>query len=249
MKTILIALIAAPLIWIGATRQIPGGPANKAPKDRDTAIDLGVMTEKQRIHSKLYKDYETGKKLTDLHRELDNIEVKVGTPMGGSEPGAPRFILQKFLSDSICAADAVVVAVVKSKSSQLTENETFLFTDYELAVDEVLKNTHATSLQSGSEITITRPGGFVHLDNRKVRAVDTSYQPLETGKQYVFFLRFIPNSGAYAALNSRSSFQVSKKGKIVKLTDEQLPSDLEDCPTGQFLSQVRGVAAYPCSDK
>ena len=249
MKTILIALIAAPLIWIGVTQPTPGGAADKPQKDRDTAIDLGVMTEKQRIHSKLYKDYATGEKLTDLRKELDSIEVRIGTPLGGSEPGAPRFILQKFLSDSMCAADAVVVAVVKSKSSQLTENETFLFTDYELTVDDVLKNTHTTSLQSGSEITITRPGGFVHLSNRKVRAVDTSYQPLETEKQYVFFLRFIPSSGAYAALNSRSSFQIFKKGKIAKLTDEQLPSDLEDCPAGQFLRQVREVAAYPCSDE
>lgn len=51
-----------------------------------------------------------------------------------------------------------VVGEVKSKSSQLTEDQDFIFTDYEIQVEEVIKNNTSDSIAPNTEITVSNPG-------------------------------------------------------------------------------------------
>lgn len=245
MRSILVLVILV-LGAVGLNSALTSS-VTSAPQEKPTLVQEGVMTIKQREHSKLYKDYKTGEKLTTRAAEED-VEVKIGTPMGGGIPGATQFDLYEFLRDSACNADAVVIGRIESKSSQLTEDEDFIFTDYELTVEEILKDNPAAPVQLGYNMTITRPGGLIRLNSRNIKATDSSFKPLEIDKRYILFLRFIPTTGAYKALNSKSSFQI-RNTKLIKLTNEPLSSELENAHAADFLAQTRAAVAAGCSSK
>ena len=66
--------------------------------------------------------------------------MTVGTGLPGGSPGFTPPTFSERITNLSCDADAIVVGEVTSKSSQLTEDQDFIFTDYELKVEEVIKN-------------------------------------------------------------------------------------------------------------
>lgn len=211
-----------------------------------TPIEGGAITRQQIEHSKFYKKYATGKKLLDLTSTVGDVQLRrdIGT-QGGDQDDAP-FDFQKSLQEMADSADAVIIGVMKSKSSQLTEDEDYVFTDYEIAVNDVLKNNAAASIQTNDKLTVTRPGGTILLNGRVVQAIDESFQPLRKGGEYLLFLRYIPATGGYQALNSRASFQLSDD-KVTRLTKEPLALGNED--VASFVSQVRAAVAHSANKK
>ena len=151
--------------------------ANKAPQATQNPDDLGVITEKQKEHSKLYKDYKTGKKLRDLTIEIGDVTLKRKVGLYGGDPSAAPYNFQTFLQDQARNAEAVIVGRVTVSTPQLTEDEDYIFTDYDLVVEEVLKDNPAAPIQTNSNLTLTRPGGLVRLNAHIVEAIDESFQP------------------------------------------------------------------------
>jgi hypothetical protein len=215
--------------------------------DGATPVDKVVKTEKQKIHAKLYKEYSKDgrKSLRALASSAPAGEVggdvMPGTPV--LTPGPTAFDLNEFLKGAVRDADAVVVGSVKSKTSLFNEPETFIFTDYQLGIEEVLKNNPASPINLSDEITVTRPGGAVVLDNgRLVRVGDRNLRPLAVDGRYVIFLKYIPETGAYSAFNNRGAFRLLD-GRFYKLTDEQLPKELSGGDNAAaFLGKVREAA-------
>jgi len=125
-----------------------------------TRIQPGMMTEKQKEHSKLYKYYNIahkGKKLVDRGKGIHDVRVVIGEPL--SNPFQDLLTPQEFLHQLSCKSDAVVIVKVVDKESQLTEDEDFLFSDYSVKVIELLKNNEKDSIDLDSVLTVTRPGG------------------------------------------------------------------------------------------
>ena len=125
-----------------------------------TRIQPGMMTEKQKEHSKLYKYYNiahNGKKLVDRGKGIHDVRVVIGEPL--SNPFQDLLTPQEFLHQLSCKSDAVVIVKVVDKESQLTEDEDFLFSDYSVKVIELLKNNEKDSIDLDSVLTVTRPGG------------------------------------------------------------------------------------------
>src|SRR2546423_609195 len=211
-----------------------------------TPVEEGVMTPQQKEHSKLYKGYRTGKKLRDLTTTVGDVSLRRDIGAQGGDTDEPSFDLQKFLREMASDADAVVVGTVKNKSSQLTEDEDYVFTDYELSVEEVLKDNPAATIRANNKITVTRPGGTILLNGRIVEAVDEAFQPLRKKGQYLIFLRFIPSTGGYQALGSKASFQIDDD-KIGKLTKE--PLSLGDENVSAFMNEVRAAIAAAAKSK
>lgn len=204
-------------------------------------------TEQQKAHSKRYKKYATGKKLRELlAAQPRGIKIKIGAPNGGGDPDAPRFSFQEFLRDMTCSADVVVVGSVKNKSSQLTEDEDFIFTDFEIVVEQVLKSHSAAPLQPDANITVTRPGGKMSLDGQLVEAIDLSFKPFEINQRYLLFLKFIPATGGYEAVNSLGSFQL-RGNKVIKQTEELLRGEYDHKEATSFLSEVRLASSSHCA--
>jgi len=145
-----------------------------------------------------------------------------------------------------CDSDAIVIGEVKDQSSQLTEDEDFVFTDYDISVERILKDNQLSPIQVTTVLTISRPGGVIELNHKKVRALDESLQPLSIGHRYLIFLRYIPSTSSYTAFLSDGSFQVTNN-KIIKLTKQSLPSELETGNDAESLiSEIRNATALPC---
>lgn len=189
-------------------------------EEEATAVRPGELTERQKKHSKLYERYTTGHRL-DVPAGGDGAEVYVDPPTQvlSGEPSVNGFA--EFLARAGCAADLVVVARVTGKSSQLTEDRSFIFTDYEVSAEEVLKADPRAPVAPQAGLVVTRPGGAVRLNGRVAKATDASYQKLEVGRQYLLFLKQVESTGAYETLRMGSFLKAGDQ--LTKLTEEAVP--------------------------
>jgi hypothetical protein len=219
--------------WATYHRQEPQSQAKDA-----TPVTEGVMTAKQVEHSKLYTQTKRPKRLTDAP---DGTTIIVGLPWADVSANS-KLTLENYLQETTCKADVAVLVLVKSKASQLTVDGTFIFTDYEVVIEDVLKNNSNAAVQPKQEITVTRSGGVVNLNGKILAVKDKSFKPLEAGKTYLLFLSYLPSTGAYKPLNSESSFDIGNR-QLLPLTEEE-PSDaissMKDGAT--VINQIRTLA-------
>jgi hypothetical protein len=217
-------------------------------QDDATPIQEGRMTDKQREHSKLYKGYGTGKKLKEIARETSaRIAVVRNTPMPVGESGDPTSLSQ-FVNRLVCRADAVIIGTVKNRASQLTEDGEFIFTDYDLNVEEVLKDDIHSHLAPNVNLALTQPGGRVQLDGQMLEAEDKSFKPLLLGRRYILFVKFIQSTRAYTPSNSTSTYELSDN-RISAQTEEPLAFGLNGEKSSVFLEIVRAETASKCPMK
>ncbi len=195
-----------------------------------TPITEGVLTPRQIEHSKLYMQAGR-KKLSDA---ADGKVIIINPPWADIE-ALNRLTFDEQLQEMTCQAEAVVVATVNRKASQLTSDSTFIFTDYELIVEDVLKNNPHERIQPKTAITVTRSGGAVSLRGRTLSIIDRSFKPLDVNKSYLLFLTYLPATGAYKSLSSQGSFEISNN-QLSRLTEEQLPSKL--APTKDVIGVI-----------
>jgi hypothetical protein len=184
-----------------------------------TPVQLGALSEKQRVHSKLYSHYREIRQGTISglvaqakgKSRIARTITEVGLGPALIEPETP----EKYFGKLAEASDTVIRGRVTKKASLITEDDAYIFTDYELVVTEVLKNTATSPIDTGTTITVTRPGGTVLLDGLIVEAVDMSFEPLPINNhEVVLFLRFIPETGAYKATRDTGSFELD--GSILR---------------------------------
>lgn len=225
-KLTVISFLVCLLALSSASFLYSQGQQAQADKEQATKVQEGVMTERQREHSKLFKGYGTGKKLRELSAEIPSgVKVKKGSDLPVGEEG-PAQSMAGFLGELACNADAVIVGVVKDKSSQLTEDGEFVFTDYDLTVEQVIKDNKLSHLEPNVLLTVTRPGGRIQLSGHLVEAEDASFKFLTKGQRYVLFLKFVPQTGAYTSLNSLSTYGLGQNNIRIE-TDEAVRSDLK----------------------
>ena len=244
---------------LGASRTFPFSQKKENEFERNmklatgeaTPIQEGVMTEKQKKHSKLFGDFglaAQGKKLRELVVERGDVYL-VATVGNVITPRS--FNLKDFLHNLTCQADAVVIGTVKSKASQIIEEGTFVFTDYELTVTDVLKNNPAAPIVPTNIITYTSPGGAVESNGHVIRAVNRSRDPLQIGENYLLYLKFIPETGAYKGFSSSrdgDTFQI-KNGAVIQASDRLLPLGTKRSTVADgFMAEVYAVLSQPCSN-
>jgi hypothetical protein len=175
----------------------------------------------------------------------NSIEKRIEPGLPVLVPHGPAFNLETYLNNRTCAADVIVVGTVKTKKSQLTEDETFIFSNYRLDVGEVIKNGTTQPLQSNvGSFDVTRAGGEIDIQGHRVRAILEAAQPLEEGNSYLLFLTFLPEDKIFAA---NGLTYLLKDGEIAKLTTAALPKQLDSGnDASDFIREVRVAAAKPC---
>jgi hypothetical protein len=95
---------------------------------------------------------------------------------GGPPPSLP-------IQDS----DAVVRGVVIAARASLTEDETAVYSEFDVRVDEAFKG--AASAPLGGTVTVLRLGGVVQLPHVRIRVRDADQTMPLVGGTYVLFLR------------------------------------------------------------
>lgn len=220
-------------------------------KEKDTSeptvIKEGEMTEKQKKHSKIFKGYKNREKIKDLISKKGDVEIQYEM---GDVLLYKNFNLNNYLQKLFCKADTIVIGKVKTKASQINNDGTFTFTDYEFTAEEVLKNNATDPINPDTDITITRTGGAVKLKGNTVRAIDHRQVPLIVGEHYLLFLRFVPETGGYTALgNARDddSFQIIGNRLIQQVSKNLYPLGAgRKVETSEFIAQVRAAANGAC---
>lgn len=219
--------------------------------EQPTAVELGALTETQRVHSELYEG-TNGHPDTLLQQGADVPEFSCALH---AFPIIYDLTFSELIRQQSDLADLVVVASVTSKSSQLTTDQKWIFTDYELTPTTVLKNNPAAPVQLGHPFVITRSGGAILLDGKEYRVTDKRFQSMESGTgQYILFLKFIAATGTYRMVDSLSTFRLTDK--VDTLSDNPLPTRFEDGNPGilnspsVFLEKVRlNVIAHPLASE
>lgn len=154
-------------------------------KEEPTLIQEDVMTEKQRKNSKLYKGHP---KIENLISKEKDVQMIIGEPYPINKFGGVSLPSQEtYLQDIICKTNTIVVAKVKNKNSQISEDKKSVFTDYELEIKDIIKNNSSLDLKSDSTITLTRSGGAVKINGHVITISDKSYKRLNLEKDYLFF--------------------------------------------------------------
>jgi hypothetical protein len=248
MKSISILSLVLCFLVLGFVHLIPTGSAETPQKEAATPIELGVMTEKQKQHSRLYKRYNSDRKIFDLLKAQDGeVFIYRLAPLRAELSGSPQPTIYDLLKRLTCGSDAVIVGTVKDKTSQITEDRSFIFTDYTLIVEDVLKNNKLAPIHLNSEITVTRPGGTILLNGRKVRALDESIPPLTAGEKYLLLLHHVHATEAYATNGSGETFQLGDN-KIRSLQADSLNRVSEEYTPTSLINEVRSFATHNCDE-
>jgi len=255
MKVFVGLFLAIFVIAFGIFLITPSTQGQKKYNDEPTIVQKGQVTEKERAYSKEYKKlyaYRDGRKLSGLVQlskskgNTQEVGVTIGLPQTVTVGDTPFPTKTEFLSDLSCGADAVVLGSVKSKSSHMTEDETFVFTEYELLIKEVLKNNPPSQIDTNTRIQVTRPGGLISLDGQVIRAEDMSYEALQAGKEYLLFLRFVPEAKGYIVFSPEGDFLLEQRSTRT-LSKTALPDGLADIDSQSLLNEVRKSLSIGCS--
>lgn len=236
---IMVTAVTATAAVLGLQERGRFKPNEPAP----TPVQEGVKTERQKKHGRLFP-YQA-KKLRDMaDTHSGDIEVRMHADvMRTVDPNAPEVPAVQF---AVCNADSIFIGTLKSKTSQLTADESFIFTDYEMTVEQVVKGTPVAPAQVGADLTVTREGGEILLNGRIFRARRDDFKAFEVGKRYLLFLRHLPETGAYLAYPN-GSFELDGD-QVIALggtsREELLDKGAKNLPT--LIGEVNVASAAGC---
>jgi hypothetical protein len=178
-----------------------------------TPVQVGALTERQRIHSKLYSDFrqDDGQTIVQLiaaykeRKVVYRISVEVNTPRLSAEVEAP----ETFFGNLAQQSDAVILGRVTNKVSQITQDGRFIFTDYDVMIKEALKGHASPQLAAGTTINVTCPGGKVLIGNTIVKTGGNSIASLPLNNHdVVLFVKALPQAGDFKLARYDASFEL-----------------------------------------
>jgi hypothetical protein len=200
-----------------------------------TPVQRGEITEQARIYSKYYSHYGVAtnhKKLSDLVDKVKGkmkvVDTIIGIGLSGTVGPAPSpETPEQYFGKLSRTSDAVVRGKVVNKIYNLSEDETFVFTNYKIVILEVIKNNQAVPLNNDEKMTVVRPGGKISMDGVVVRFIDEAFLPLPIQGEVLLFLKYIPETGSYQTRESTGTFHLEGKSTM-QLTEETYPSGVLD---------------------
>ena len=238
MRKLLLLMISILVVCLFSGFASLRSQQQKPAEDNEVATPVveDALTPQQREHSKLYEAYEKKDKIRDvlMKRQGGLVSFSTACSFFSLKP------LPALVTELAEKADAVVIATFVSKSSQITTNGTYIFTDYELRIEEALKDGRTGTLKPDTTITVTRPGGKVLLYGQIASFTALTFKPLVPGRRYLLFLNYLPSTGAYRAVNADSSFDitVTKVESLNEGTSRPFERDL-----GTFITSVKHAIA------
>jgi len=101
---------------------------------------------------------------------------------------------EKELKRMVCSADSIAVVLFGQSESSFSSHRDWVYTDYLARVQAVIK--HQRPIDTGHLIVIGMGGGELEIAPGKRLVI--MYEPRPTkGKEYLSFLRHVPDSGQY----------------------------------------------------
>ena len=217
--TRLILISLAVLVCFGAVGVATKQSAQKHETTEDaTVVQKGVFTAKQREHSKLFEGYSLDS-IPLVDKSKDDFTLTLGSE-AQPHPADMQPDLTAFVKGKVCESDAIIMGRVTKKESQLTVRGDFIFTDYTVKWDKVLKDDTNTSIKPFENVVVTGAGGAVRINGQTITVTQQGKERLHVGDSYLLFLRRVPSTGAYTVLGGSSAIS-QINGEIKGLTRQQ----------------------------
>jgi hypothetical protein len=142
----------------------------------------------------------------------------------------------------VAPSAAIVVGTVLSGKAFVSKDRTYVYSDYQVRVDRVLKQDASASLAVGEQIVVSRAGGTIRFPSGHIRNYLTGGEGFPAiGSQYLFFLGK-PNFPQHEYEQIIGSLYQLSDGKVHPLDTEQLPL-FDDMSDVVFLSKVEQAIA------
>jgi hypothetical protein len=137
------------------------------------------------------------------------------------------------------SSTAIVIGTVTTAKAFVSEDRTFVYSDYQIHICEVLKPDPNRAIPIGDQITAWATGGSIHFPSGHIKHFIISGRGFpEIGTQYLFFLRRADsNVDAYAI---STAFEI-KDGVVHPLDDGQHAAQFDGMPATDFLNLVRAA--------
>lgn len=208
-----------------------------------TAVKGTVLSEKQRIHSKLFNGFrQNEERISDLIAPYKGTKIVYGISVSYrmAQASANTESSESYFERLTQESDAVVLGKATERISQITDDGNFVFTDYAVAIKEILKNNANAPLDSGTTITVTSPGGKVLIDDVIVKTSSNAFGSLPINNHYlVLFLTSIKETGDYRLTRYNEGFELD--GAAVHPIASVFPSGLLK-DGDAFLKTVRAAS-------
>jgi hypothetical protein len=135
-------------------------------------LDRAAQQRQERLakHADLYMSIDRGRPVDQVPANSKG-EVDLSLEVFAEYEQSPASLTpEKELQDLAKLAQAVVEATAVQRYSALTPRRSFLYSDWDLEVTRVFKNTSPIPIQPGGTITVVRPGGELIVNGRRVVA-------------------------------------------------------------------------------
>ena len=137
----------------------------------------------------------------------------------------------------VAPSAAIVVGTLLSGKAFVSKDCTYVYSDYQVRVDRVLKQDASASLAAGEQIVVSRGGGTIHFPSGHIRNYLNNGEGFPAiGSQYLFFLGK-PNFPEHEYEQVIGSLYQLDGGEVHPLADEQMGL-FDHMSQGVFLSRV-----------
>ena len=118
-----------------------------------------------------------------------------------------------------CQADVIAVGHITSSAYHLSSSGTAVYGDHIFVIDNLLKDNHALSIRGRPNIVVTGPGGSLTLPDGPIKFEVRAFPLLQTGVTHLQFLRYIPQSSAYQAIDDLSTLVATENNWVIARKD------------------------------
>lgn len=216
----------------------PVGYVDRDMNDVDRDLESPEEQTYRREREKRYKvEVVNESKITDA--DLLTATIIDSVPTGAQSPD-PRGI-------PASSSDAVVIGTVLGAKAYLDNSKTFIYSEYQVRVDDLLKQDTACStgtevcvpvtLASGAQVIVSRLGGTIHFasgNSRQAAMYNEGFPAV--GSQYILFLYRARTATEYSIV-FRSAYEL-RNGRIYPL-DDNANEDFNGMRADVFLEAVR----------
>jgi hypothetical protein len=142
----------------------------------------------------------------------------------------------------VAPSAAIVIGTVVSGKAFVSKDRTYVYSDYQVRVDRILKQDTSASLAVGEQIVVSRGGGTIHFLSGHVRNYINQGEGFPAiGSQYLFFLGK-PNFPEHEYEQIIGSLYQLVGGEVHPLDDEQM-GRFDNMSQTAFLRKVEQVIA------
>jgi hypothetical protein len=105
------------------------------------------------------------------------------------------------LIGEVANCDVIVMGVPVTERTLPIQDRSFLFTEYEVRVEEVFFAGQQV-IHTGDTIIVSRAGGELPFNGVLVKAIESAFDLLGLNQPYILMLRSVPGTDTYRALGS-----------------------------------------------